>query len=267
MLILVRHGEVPANASGLLLGRRDEHLNELGRRQAAAVASVLGLPARVVSSPLARARETATALGLPVEVDPRWVELDYGAYEGTPAGAAGRAGLGSPPRRADPSFSPPGGESLAAVGERVREACEGLAAEASVADVVVVSHVSPIKAAVAWALGVGDATAARMHLGVASICRVGFASSGPVLHSFNERSHLDRLASPPMMSTTTLTIPGIHCDHCKSAIEGALGHLDGVQSAQVSVADRTVAVDYDESVVTLQEIKDTIVEQGYDLPA
>ncbi len=69
------------------------------------------------------------------------------------------------------------------------------------------------------------------------------------------------------MSTATLTIPGIHCDHCKSSIEGALGQLEGVRSAEVSVADRTVAVEFDEATVDLQAIRDTIVEQGYDLPA
>lgn len=68
------------------------------------------------------------------------------------------------------------------------------------------------------------------------------------------------------MSTTTLSVPGIHCDHCKSSIEGALGDLDGVRSAEVSVADRTVAVDYDEAVVGLDAVRDAIVEQGYDLP-
>ena len=68
------------------------------------------------------------------------------------------------------------------------------------------------------------------------------------------------------MSTTKLTIPEIHCDHCQTAIEGALGDLDGVRSARVSVPERTVDVDYDESLVSLDLIKDTIVEQGYDLP-
>jgi hypothetical protein len=43
--------------------------------------------------------------------------------------------------------------------------------------------------------------------------------------------------------------------------------LDGVRSARVSVPDRTVDVDYDESVVGLDAIKDSIVEQGYDVPA
>lgn len=69
------------------------------------------------------------------------------------------------------------------------------------------------------------------------------------------------------MSSATVAVPGITCDHCKSSIEGALGQLGGVQSAEVSVVDRTVAVDYDDTVVSLGTIRDTIIEQGYDLPA
>ena len=69
------------------------------------------------------------------------------------------------------------------------------------------------------------------------------------------------------MGSTTLRVPGIHCDHCKSAIEGAVGALDGGRAAEVSVAEREVAVDYDDAVVDLERIRDTIIEQGYDLPA
>jgi copper chaperone len=68
------------------------------------------------------------------------------------------------------------------------------------------------------------------------------------------------------VSTTTLSVPGIHCGHCKASIEGAVGALHGVRTAEVSVDDRTVAVDYDESVLGVDQIKDAIVEQGYDLP-
>ncbi len=85
MLILVRHGESTANAAGLLLGRTDAPLTELGRAQA--VAARNNLPERVsrlISSPLARARDTATLLevGCPVEIDDRWIEVDYGEHEG-----------------------------------------------------------------------------------------------------------------------------------------------------------------------------------------
>ena len=69
------------------------------------------------------------------------------------------------------------------------------------------------------------------------------------------------------MSTATISVPGIHCDHCKSSIEGALGGLAGVEQAEVSVPDRTVTVDFDESQVDLDAIHNAIEEQGYDLEA
>ena len=60
---LIRHGQTEANAAGLLLGRADPPLTDLGRRQAEASARVAGEVTRLVSSPLQRARETAEAFG------------------------------------------------------------------------------------------------------------------------------------------------------------------------------------------------------------
>jgi broad specificity phosphatase PhoE len=68
----------------------------------------------------------------------------------------------------------------------VRAACEELLVEARDRDVVVVSHVSPIKAAVGWALGAGDEAGWHMFVQVASIARVAIGPWGPSLHSFNE---------------------------------------------------------------------------------
>jgi len=89
--------------------------------------------------------------------------------------------------RADPTFVPAGGESLAALGTRVRGVCEELLDEIREGDVVVVSHVSPIKAAIAWALSAGDEVAWKMFVEVASIARVGVDGYGPSLRSLNER--------------------------------------------------------------------------------
>ena len=69
------------------------------------------------------------------------------------------------------------------------------------------------------------------------------------------------------MSSATISVPDIHCDHCKASIEGALKQLDGVQAAEVSVADRSVSVDYDETAVNEDQIRNAIIEQGYDVPA
>ncbi|HXV94072.1 MAG TPA: histidine phosphatase family protein [Pseudonocardia sp.] len=187
MLILVRHGQTDANARGLLLGRADPPLNETGRRQARALAAAVPRGARIVSSPLARARDTAAVLaagGTEVEVDPRWVEMDYGELDGRPATALDESSWRR--WRSDPAFVPAGGESLAAVCERVRAACEDLAGDAARDDVVVVSHVSPIKAAVTWALGVGDEVGWRMFLGDAAVCRIDTRGPAPLLLTFND---------------------------------------------------------------------------------
>ncbi len=192
MLILVRHGQTAANADGLVLGRLDPPLTAFGREQAAATAAVLPRPDRLVCSPLVRAKETAGAFGAPVEVDDRWIELDYGDIDGVP--------IGEVPDdlwekwRADHHFSPGGGESLAAVGVRVREAIGDLLTDATDGDVVVVTHVSPIKAAIAWALDVPDAVAWRMFVDQASISRIAMREFGPVLMSFNE--HYSRPEEP-----------------------------------------------------------------------
>lgn len=193
MILLIRHGQTAANAAGLLLGRDDPPLTDLGRRQAAVVSAAAPEVRRVVTSPLRRARETAAAFGphVAVEVDDRWTELDYGEFEGRPHGEIPSETWRR--WRRDPSFAPPGGESLAALGVRVRDACEQLAGEHGDGDVAVVSHVSPIKAAIAWALGVDDAVAWRMFLDVASISRVAIGPNGPSVRTYNETHHLSAL--------------------------------------------------------------------------
>jgi broad specificity phosphatase PhoE len=186
-LYLARHGRTAANAGGLLLGRADPVLDELGVLQAAALANVV-TPARVVSSPLARCRATAAAFGVAVEVDERWIELDYGDWDTRPLADIPRADWDR--WRADLDFRPPGGETLRELGARVRSACEDLVDAARDTDVVVVTHVSPLKAALAWALQVGDEISWRLHVTPASVSRVGIRPHGPVLLTFNETGHL-----------------------------------------------------------------------------
>src|SRR5205823_10092936 len=84
VLVVVRHGLTQANADALLLGRADHPLTDTGRAQATKIAATIGTPAAVISSPLLRARETAEAFGADVEIDERWIELDYGEYDCRP---------------------------------------------------------------------------------------------------------------------------------------------------------------------------------------
>ncbi len=191
MIYLVRHGETAANRARLALGRADPELTDRGRAQADALARALRAVEieRVVSSPLRRAIETATAIaaavGLEVEVEDRLVEMDYGdwderSFADLPADALARW-------RQDAGFAPPNGESLETVGERVREWCEPLI---DGPPVVAVSHVSPIKAAAIWAMGAEPLLAWRMHLDVASISRIGAPNRMPCLLGFNDIAHL-----------------------------------------------------------------------------
>jgi len=185
VLILVRHGRTALNASGCLQGRIDEPLDDVGLLQAKALAGYLGPVDELISSPLVRARQTADAFGIPYTVDERWIELSYGELEGRPTADAMSAEAWEHWRN-DPSFAPPGGESLIELDARVRGALADLSDRAAGRSVVVVSHVSPIKAAVAWVLGAPIDIAWRSQLSQASICRIDMTRRGPVLTAFNE---------------------------------------------------------------------------------
>jgi broad specificity phosphatase PhoE len=191
MLVFARHGQTAPNRDGLVLGRADPELTDEGHRQAVRLGATLAdEPVRaILTSPLLRARQTAevvgAACGVPVVVDDRLVEIDWGTWEGRPAASLAVADVGR--WQADKGTAP-AGESLDALSRRVELFCtEQLGTDGLV---VAVSHVSPIKAAAAWALGVDGAVAWRMFLGLASITRIGQGRASPVLLSFNETGHL-----------------------------------------------------------------------------
>jgi len=192
MLILVRHGRTAANAKALLQGRVDHPLDDVGQDQARRVARVINelYPgARVVSSPLRRARMTADAISQQVVIDERFIELDYGAFD--------ELALTDVPAetwaqwRADPHFRPPNGETLAELDVRVHAALDELTDEATTKDIVVVAHVSPIKSAVVWALNGHTNMSWRCALDRGSITRIAIGPRGPSLVGFNDTAHLD----------------------------------------------------------------------------
>lgn len=192
MLILVRHGRTAANKANQLQGRLDQDLDEVGQRQAIAVSDMvkaMGPVDEVISSPLKRAQQTAAQFGVPINTDERFLELSYGVFEGVKH-ADVPSEVWTNWRR-DFAYVPEGGESLAALDERVRGACVDLAERASESNVVVVSHVSPMKSAVAWALGVDIGISWNCHLDHASVCRIGFRNGNPILMTFNETAAID----------------------------------------------------------------------------
>jgi copper ion binding protein len=62
-----------------------------------------------------------------------------------------------------------------------------------------------------------------------------------------------------------LEVPGVSCSHCKAAIEGAVGAVDGVGQVVVDVGEKTVTIDFDADRVSLDALEAVVVEEGYEI--
>jgi len=67
------------------------------------------------------------------------------------------------------------------------------------------------------------------------------------------------------MEKVTLNVSGMSCEHCVKAVEGSVGKLEGVNSVKVNLDASTVDVEFNSDSVTLEAIKETIDDQGYDV--
>ncbi|WP_433714642.1 bifunctional RNase H/acid phosphatase [Nocardia sp. CA-084685] len=198
-LLLLRHGQTALSIERRYSGRGNPALTALGREQAARAAKMLaakGGIAAVVTSPLGRARETAeaaaTALGIPVRVLDGLTETDFGDWEGlTFQEAAQRDPQLHARWLGDPSTPAPNGESFDQVRERVEAARRDLLALYPGQNVVVVSHVTPIKTLLQLALGVGPELLYRLHLDLASLSIAEFyPDGGSSVRLVNDTSYL-----------------------------------------------------------------------------
>ena len=164
-LWLVRHGLTAWNAQQRFCGHSDIPLSARGRVQAHWLAQLLQGEAisTMYTSDLVRARETAEIIasqrtqGLQVRVSAAWREIDFGAWEGlTYAEIAEQCqdqlGFFSDPEQC----SPPGGESLAQMLQRIRAELAAIASSGDwtiEGDVVIVSHSGPLRVLLCSILG------------------------------------------------------------------------------------------------------------------
>lgn len=67
------------------------------------------------------------------------------------------------------------------------------------------------------------------------------------------------------MEKVSLNVIGMSCGHCVNAVEGSVGALNGVSSVKVDLKAAKVDVEYNPNEVSLDKIKETIDDQGYDV--
>ncbi|AIT61529.1 bifunctional RNase H/acid phosphatase [Corynebacterium doosanense] len=181
-VVLVRHGQTDMSAAQQYAGLRDAELTDLGRRQVEAAAAAVSRREQIdliLTSPLRRCVATAEALaaaaGATVEVENGLIECDFGEYEGmTFAEAQERDPEGHRAWLGDPTLAPPGGESLADVYARVERTVGEIVDKHHGKTVALVSHVNPIKAILASALGAGEGMFPRLFLDLASVSVVDY---------------------------------------------------------------------------------------------
>ncbi|HEX6116609.1 MAG TPA: histidine phosphatase family protein [Solirubrobacterales bacterium] len=183
--MLVRHGETEWSREKKHTGRSDLPLTANGEAEARAVAPLLaGYDfARVVSSPLSRARETCRLAGFDdrAETDENLLEWDYGEYDGVRTGEI---------RATRPGWvlwrdGCPGGESPADVGARADAFLAGLAGQSG--DVAVFGHGHMLRVIAARWLELEPAAGARFALGTARMSVLGWEHDWHTIRTWNAR--------------------------------------------------------------------------------
>jgi broad specificity phosphatase PhoE len=185
-LVLIRHGETEWSASGKHTSVTDVPLLESGRRDALLLRERLAGRgfALVLSSPRARARDTAALAGLEPEVDDDLVEFDYGSYEGrtTPEIREERPGWSVWKDGA------PGGETAVDVGARADRVIERTLAAGG--DVAVFAHGHFLRVLGARWIGLPAVYGGHLALETGSVCELGFERERRVVWLWNDTSHL-----------------------------------------------------------------------------
>ncbi len=204
-VVLLRHGRSTANTAGVLAGRSPGvFLDDKGREQAEAVAARLAgitLDA-LISSPMDRCRQTvaplAAATGLPVRIEPRLAEVDYGEWTGRELKDLGGEELWRTVQAHPSAAVFPGGEGLAAVSVRAVTAIRELITELGEDAVILIcSHGDVIKSVLADALGLHLDGFQRIVVAPASLSVIRYTPYRPFVERINDSGELGSLRPPP----------------------------------------------------------------------
>ena len=197
-LYLIRHGRTAWNSAWRIQGHEDVPLDEEGRMQARALGEALkGVPlGAVYASPLARAQETASLIaaphGLPLRLDDRLMERNWGQYQGMRREEAALAyAQADDLLRRDPANArPPGGESYRELYARAEAALREITAGEE-GHVAVVCHGGTIVAGLMALMGLDSWPRVRFVIENASISLLDVRPDGGVVtHYVNRCDHL-----------------------------------------------------------------------------
>lgn len=67
------------------------------------------------------------------------------------------------------------------------------------------------------------------------------------------------------MENIELRIEGMHCTGCSARLQKVLSNLDGVSNAEVSFEKGMANIEFNKEIITLDEIKNTIVDSGFEV--
>jgi probable phosphoglycerate mutase len=196
VLLLVRHGHTDTAGKRLTGWDRGIHLNDRGRREAAALAERLAaVPIRAIySSPLERCRETAAPLarrlGLPVSARRALLEVDYGEWTGRSIAGLKRTKLWRVVQHAPSRVRFPGGESLLEVQARSVVEVERIARDHPSDVVAVVTHADVVRLLVLHFLGMPLDGLQRLVVDPASVSVLALADGAARLLRANDTGDL-----------------------------------------------------------------------------
>ena len=183
-LLLIRHALTPETGRRLSGRQPGRDLADSGRAQAARLAEMLAaVPlAAVVSSPLARCRQTAAPIakahGLRVLQRVAFAEVDFGEWTGRSLGSLRRTKAWGQLMETPSRFRFPGGETLDEARLRAVAGVEALVAGHPTQTVAVVAHADIIQCLLLHYLGLPVDAIHRLHVDPASLSILSLEATG-----------------------------------------------------------------------------------------
>lgn len=208
-VVLVRHGRTAANVAGILAGRQDVPLDDVGRWQCEQLRLRLGQirPDRIVVSPLVRTVSTAHRVwgesDVPIAKDEGLIECDYGQWQGQKIEHVAALPLWQQVQQHPQTVTFPEGESMVAMAQRAVAAVRQASRDVDL--LAVVSHGDVIKAIVADALGLSWSGFQSLGVAPASISVINYADERSYVERLNDISHVEK---PGTLELVTMKLGG-----------------------------------------------------------